>query len=498
MRRNFGCLFLAVVLGLTGMASAQVFDIPLSPEQETAAVESDASGQCLAYLDQNWFDVACAHTVEGVTAAHIHRGAAGTDGPIILPFASPVSPFRGTFELSAADREDLLAGHLYVNVHSAAYPGGEVRGQIGPRADSAVFFPLEAEQETGEVDSDNTGHCMAVLNPLKTAFTIACAHTVEDVSAAHIHLAPAGQDGPIVFGFFDASTIFDQATPGDARFDDVYRYVDFLDDLWFGNLYVNVHSPAYPAGELRGQIPKPGLVQYFPQFGNGGGAMEEDGFASSIVLTNASTTAVAEGTMYFFGPEGHPLTVGLVEGDAGTAGVQLQGVPLSEVEFSIEPLGSVTFTTDGLGELIVGSAEVISSEPVGGIIRFRHPEIGIAGFGSAPPLQRAITPARITPELRTAIAIRNNETFPIDVGLALRDEEGELVAVREGNDAVTIPADGRDARFIDELFDEVNLDDFVGTLVVWTDEGSFSAISLEQGVVAGLFTSLPVTPVEGP
>jgi hypothetical protein len=484
MRKELATVFLAVLFGFTGMTSAQVFDIPMSPEQETGDVESDATGHCLGYLDEDSFEVICRHDVENVTAAHIHRAAAGEDGPVIFPFDSAEAPFRGVFELSADDLADLHAGNLYVNVHSDAFPDGEIRGQIGPRADSAVFFPLEAEQETGNVSSDNTGHCMAVLNPLRSGFTIACSHTVEGVTGAHIHQAPAGEDGPIVFGFEEGLTIFEQATPGDERFDDSYRFEDLLRDLRRGDLYVNVHSPAFPGGELRGQIPRPALVQYFPQFGNG--VADGPSLTSSVVLTNASPSAAAEGTVYFFDQDGQPLTVGLVEGD-----------PVSEMEFSIEPLGSVTFTTDGLGDLSIGSAEVTSTEPVGGIIRFQIPEIGIAGFGSAVPVQRAITPARRNSEINTAIAIRNDETSPITITLEMRGEDG----VSLGDDAMVqreIPANGRIAEFIDELFEDLDTTDVVGTVVISTEAGSFSAISLELGSDPGVFTSLPVTPVEEP
>jgi len=326
---------------------------------------------------------------------------------------------------------------------------------------------------------------MAVLNPDGTAFTVACSHNVADASAAHIHAAPAGVAGSIVFGFAAPALIFDRAAAGDARFNDTYRYSDFLEDLRAGGLYVNVHSPAFPAGEIRGQIPKPGVVQYFPQFGNGGG---QAGVTSSVVLTNPSSTATAEGTLHFFDANGQPLTIGLTGGGAGA--------PASEVDFSIQPLGSVTFTTNGQGDLTSGSSEVISNEPVGGIIRFQLP-VGIAGFGSGASVRHAITPARRNPDINTAIAIRNLETFPLTVTLQIRGENGASL----GDDAVvqrTIPANGRIAQFINELFQNLNTSNFLGTVEISTGEGSFSAISLELGSDAGLFTSLPVTPVAGP
>ena len=67
------------------------------------------------------------------TAAHIHEGAAGSNGPVIVPFTKIsenvfVAP-EGA-RLTEAQYASYKAGNLYVNVHSAKYPGGEVRSQI--------------------------------------------------------------------------------------------------------------------------------------------------------------------------------------------------------------------------------------------------------------------------------------------------------------------------------------------------------------------------------
>ncbi|MFO1305002.1 MAG: CHRD domain-containing protein [Burkholderiales bacterium] len=69
-------------------------------------------------------------------AAHIHEGAAGANGPIVVPLtkiseAAFVAP--DSARLTEAQYAAYKAGNLYINVHSAKYPGGEVRAQIAGR-----------------------------------------------------------------------------------------------------------------------------------------------------------------------------------------------------------------------------------------------------------------------------------------------------------------------------------------------------------------------------
>jgi hypothetical protein len=66
-----------------------------------------------------------------VTAAHIHRGAVGVNGPIIHNLSLvPFSVVSGTITLSPEDVADLQAGRLYLNVHSVAVPSGFARAQL--------------------------------------------------------------------------------------------------------------------------------------------------------------------------------------------------------------------------------------------------------------------------------------------------------------------------------------------------------------------------------
>ena len=65
------------------------------------------------------------------TAAHIHMGSVGKAGPVVVPLCGPcTSPVKGNVRISAAVIKAIRKGAAYVNVHTAKYPNGEIRGQL--------------------------------------------------------------------------------------------------------------------------------------------------------------------------------------------------------------------------------------------------------------------------------------------------------------------------------------------------------------------------------
>ncbi|UCF38577.1 MAG: CHRD domain-containing protein [Acidobacteriota bacterium] len=509
---KFKGVFLGLVLAVLVSASSafaanDIFQVPLDAEQMVPGPgNASSSGMCLGDFDSasSELTMICSHSVEAATAAHIHSGGVGEAGPPIFTFPGAASPLVATFVLSSQDVDELFEQRFYVQVHSEARPGGELRGQIGLPADQGVSFPLTSDQVpmSGSAYRQGAeGACMGVLAPAENQYMLGCRHNVMDATAAHIHMAPAGQTGPVWFTLSAGTSFLASVTPGNFVGSDDFG--DFLRAMDSDNLYVNVHSPDQPGGKIRGQIPVPPRAYYFPQFGNG------DGFTSAIVLMNTSTTTAVSGMVYMQDPEGQPLTVGIEE-EGASALSGLLGTPGSEASFSLSAYGRTTIQTDGEGSVNdqVGSVKVIANGPMAGIIKFDVPDqfagSGVVGVSLSPAMTRATAPAYLKGAVRTGLAIRNPETFPVDVTLQLRDADGNpldsLVGTGgplPGSVVVTIPANGRIAAFIPELFG-IELSDFDGTIVMQTERGSFAALALEQGTRAGEFTTKPVAPLVGP
>ena len=110
--------------------------VKLSGDQQVPPVKTAASGNATVTVSSDK-SVSGTITTTGIeaTAAHIHDGPAGKNGPVIVPFAKGADntwSIAPGAKLTDAQYASYLAGNLYVNVHSAANKGGEIRGQLKP------------------------------------------------------------------------------------------------------------------------------------------------------------------------------------------------------------------------------------------------------------------------------------------------------------------------------------------------------------------------------
>ena len=111
-------------------------NVILNGNQEVSPVSTAAtgSGTIKVLMDRSVFGSVVTSGVAG-TAAHIHLGRPGENGPVIIPLnrtADNTWSVPASIRLNDTQYEAFRLGNLYVNVHSAANPGGEIRGQLTP------------------------------------------------------------------------------------------------------------------------------------------------------------------------------------------------------------------------------------------------------------------------------------------------------------------------------------------------------------------------------
>ena len=116
-------------------AATERFQADLSGSQEVPPNSTDGKGRVEATLDTTSRMLDYQITFSGLTgpatAAHFHGPAApGSNAPPVVPIANPTSPSSGMATLTEPQMQDLEAGKWYFNVHTAAHPGGEIRGQV--------------------------------------------------------------------------------------------------------------------------------------------------------------------------------------------------------------------------------------------------------------------------------------------------------------------------------------------------------------------------------
>lgn len=132
-----GALIFALPLVLTTAVRAEVIKLQaeLKGSNEVPPNTSSGSGKAEAAFDTDTkvltYTVTYANLTGPALGAHFHGPSeAGKNAGIALPFKSAQSPIQGTATLTETQAADLLAGKWYANIHTAANPGGELRGQM--------------------------------------------------------------------------------------------------------------------------------------------------------------------------------------------------------------------------------------------------------------------------------------------------------------------------------------------------------------------------------
>ena len=285
MKKNV-TLFLLLFIAVVAQSQTTYFKAVLDGAQEVPTNASTASGVAIIKYDAATKSLQLTGDYQdlttGITVSHIHSpAAAGVNaGPLftITNSGGTSGTLRVSATLTVAQEADLIAGNMYVNVHSTTYIGGEIRGQITATTAGQTEYltgRIQGAQQVPPNGSLAMGSVTTLLD--KATGMIYLTGSFDGLAAAatvaHIHKGNPTISGSVIIPLkvtadtkgtiHSASAI----TPGD------------MTSMLAGGTYVNIHSTTYPAGEIRGQLIMESQMVYLKAVLQG----------SQEVLANAST-----------------------------------------------------------------------------------------------------------------------------------------------------------------------------------------------------------------
>ena len=362
---------------------ANTFAATLTGAQEVPQRPSGATGSGTVVIDPATRQMAATLTTTAIagTEANIHQGAPGLNGPVIFPLTettrgSGVWTTRST--LSEAQFNAFRAGDFYFNVRSLNFADGEIRGQILSQqpgtvttgvnnnvnvitrpgtgqtstgtglnpfvASTATFLAaLRGSQEAPPTASIAQGSATMLVNPANRLFTSAITTTGISGEAAHIHEGPPGVNGPSIIPLSESVT-----GSGIWTVTAVLTEAQF-NSLQAGNLYFDVPSRAFPAGEIRGQI-LPQTISLETITGATGGANATG--TTGTGTTGIGTTGIG--------------TTGIGTTGIGTSGTGTTGTGTTTTGTGITGTGTIGTGMTGTGTTGTGSTTSAGNDrPVG-------------------------------------------------------------------------------------------------------------------------------------
>ncbi len=251
MKRLGGLFVLVTLTILPGVTRAQLFfTAAIDSSQCVPVTTTNATGTLWAVYTPSTrtltYRATYANLDSTFTAAHFHFGAAGMNGGVAEPIVFSGNTAEGQWaSIPDTTLDSLMAGHIYINIHSKKYPAGEIRGQLRLSPGMGFSMSLDGQQEGLSVNGTGTGYAIFSSDSSALEYRITVAGLTSQLIAAHFHEGGSGISGPVVspISFSDSTSV------GAWYFPD-----SLVTALAFDSIYVNVHTSDHPAGEIRGQL----------------------------------------------------------------------------------------------------------------------------------------------------------------------------------------------------------------------------------------------------
>ncbi len=188
-----------------------------------------------------------------ITGAHFHKGSPTVAGPVAYSLTSSGNVLTGSLAVTAGFIDSIALGLVYVNVHTAANPGGEIRGQLG-WTDGPISYDalMDGANENPAVTTNAKGLAIAWTNEALDSLQYAVLYTGLTATNAHFHTGPKGVNGGVLIA------LTPYTIPGIASTNAYVAKIpwsnDNLNKLLKDEIYINIYTNSNPSGEIRGQL----------------------------------------------------------------------------------------------------------------------------------------------------------------------------------------------------------------------------------------------------
>lgn len=244
-------LIAAAVLPIAATA-AQVtyYSATLDAAQEVPPTASTARGWGIVRLDSasNAVRVVVRRDpINDIVAAHLHLGAPGVNGAILVNLSNTGAEWSGTGTLSASDAAALRNGETYLSVHSNRYPGGDIRGQVVVPNTTRFVANLDGSQQVPPNASTGRGVAIAFLHEPENRLVYSLQlSALSNVTSAHLVFGGPGVRGATIHDLTGSAPLYcgvsERLTSAEVA------------ALKGDDLHLNVVTSAFTAGEIRGQL----------------------------------------------------------------------------------------------------------------------------------------------------------------------------------------------------------------------------------------------------
>lgn len=436
MRRGLIVFGLFLILP-AGMAFAQTFGAVLTASQEVPPTSTTGFGNAtVSFTDSTHSSIAVKITVANLGSPinnfHIHEAAAGVAGSVIINLIGLGGTFTnntmsGTFPVPADVAARILAHpeNFYVNVHTTQFPGGAIRGQLAAVSGTVIHYSadLRSANEVPPSGTSSFGSAFLTINTVNKTLQYEVTTTgIASPTLSHIHgpNGAAGTNAGVLIGLATSpAQIPNGRTKGSIDISSLSAENFNAILTTPQNFYVNVHSSAFPGGEVRGQL-TPANELDLPVAGRVGS------FVTDVRVFNPSFADTANALLEYF-----PASLAA---NTNATNTMVVSIPPRSMAILNDVTGSANLgATDGIGAVRISSASAINA--TSRIFSDQRPS-GKGTFGQFLPglspsaaLRRGVLPQLANnSDSRTNVGFFNPNSATVTARLDLRNGNGVVVA----------------------------------------------------------------------